>query len=56
MSANKPKQQEVNRKPVRDEENLDEGRNPSQRSEQRNDQGFQDKNKNKNKGGGFEKQ
>jgi hypothetical protein len=53
MSANKPKQQEVNRKPGQDEEDLNKGKNPSQRKEQGNDQGNQDKNK--NKGGGFEK-
>jgi len=52
MSANKPKQQEINRKPGRDEEELDEGRNPGQRSEPRYDQGVQDKNKNKS--GDFE--
>ena len=35
MSANKPKQQEINRKPGRDEEDFDQGRNPAQQSEKR---------------------
>ena len=49
MSANKPKPQEENRKPLRDEEEFDQGKTPH-RGEQKYDQGQQDKDK--NKGGG----
>ena len=55
MSANKPKQQEINRKPLENEDEFEDSRKTGERSEQRHDQqqGVQDKNK--NKGGDFEK-
>ena len=55
MSANKPKpQQEEKRKPIRNEDDFDQGRTPAQRSEQGYGQG-QEKNKDKyKKGGQFE--
>ncbi|MEK6303805.1 MAG: hypothetical protein AABO41_24120 [Acidobacteriota bacterium] len=54
MSANKPKPQEENRKPGQDQDELGKGRTPGEPSEQQYDQGVQDKDKNKKKGGDFQ--